>query len=65
MTYAQFARLLGVSPQAIQRYLNGTRFPKPRIAKKICELTQGYVSLNDLYDLQDISISMQDIKRGS
>jgi transcriptional regulator with XRE-family HTH domain len=41
---AVFARLLGVHPQAVHRYLTGERMPRKRILKAIAALTDGAVT---------------------
>ena len=43
------ADLLGVSVQAVHRYVNGERLPRPDVMVKIAEVTGGAVKPNDFY----------------
>ncbi|MEL6089798.1 helix-turn-helix domain-containing protein [Bartonella schoenbuchensis] len=49
ITYAAFAVSVGVTQASIARYVNGKRFPHPRIIKKIAKITNNYVSPSDWY----------------
>lgn len=50
ITQKEFAKLLDVDVISLWRYLQGTRIPRPKTLKKICELTNGYVTANDFYN---------------
>lgn len=43
------AAAIGVTYEAIRRYANGERIPKPDILNKITKLTGGAVTANDFY----------------
>ena len=49
ITPSAFAREVGVSPQAMHRYVNGQRWPRGDKARRIEELTGGKVSASDLF----------------
>lgn len=52
LTQAAFARLIGESPQNIQRYVSGKRIPSDEeIMRRIFEATGGAVTANDFYNL--------------
>jgi len=46
-----FAEKIGISPQAVWRYLKATRCPPSKIMLKIIAATNGEVTANDFYDL--------------
>jgi transcriptional regulator with XRE-family HTH domain len=46
----EFAEKIGVSRQALYRYKQGTRVPKPKIVLEIAKATDGQVSANDFYE---------------
>jgi transcriptional regulator with XRE-family HTH domain len=48
---AQFARSIGVSKQAVQRYVSGERIPDRRIMGRIALATGGKVTANDFFGL--------------
>ena len=48
-TYADLARLVKVTPQAIFQYAKGVRMPRPSIAFRIVKATKNMVTLADLY----------------
>lgn len=48
ITPSAFAREVGVTPQAMHRYVNGQRWPRGDKARRIEELTGGEVSASDL-----------------
>ena len=48
-----FADRLGVSVQAIHRYINGERTPKPAVMARIAGATAGQVQPNDFFALED------------
>jgi len=50
LSQAAFARRIGVSQQAVQRYVDGKRVPKRALAKKIVEVTGGQVTYQDLLE---------------
>lgn len=43
------AESIGVTYEAIRKYANGERIPKPNILNKITRLTGGAVTANDFY----------------
>lgn len=45
-----FARQIGVTPEAVRRYRNGSRMPEPLIAERIVKATRGKVTIQDLHD---------------
>ena len=47
ITDGEFAEKIGVSLQAVHRYKNGQRFPRPEHLSKIQEVTGGRVTAND------------------
>jgi transcriptional regulator with XRE-family HTH domain len=46
---ADFAMSVGVAEQTIYRYLQGTRFPRPDVMRKITKATSGKVAPSDWY----------------
>lgn len=44
---------IGVTYEAIRKYANGERIPKPDILNKITRRTGGAVTANDFYGLKD------------
>jgi predicted transcriptional regulator len=52
-TCGQFARLIGVTPQAVDRYVKGQRIPNEEVMPKIYEMTNGEVTPNDFFDLDN------------
>ncbi len=55
---ADFARRLGVCRMTVHRYIRGDRFPRPRLLRKIAELTDGQVTANDFLDPEGESPSI-------
>lgn len=51
MTQADFARIIDELPQAVERYVNNKRIPRPDIIQKIFTATKGAVTPNDFYTL--------------
>ena len=49
VSVADLAAELGVSVQAVYRYKDGSRMPRPRIMRQIEELTEGLVGIADWY----------------
>jgi len=47
----QFAAQIGVSSEAVRRYLNCGRVPETRIMKRIVFATDGKVTANDFFGL--------------
>lgn len=45
---ATFATMLGITEQAVHRYLNG-RVPRPDVMRRIIAITAGSVTPNDFY----------------
>ena len=50
---AVFAETLGVSVQAVHRYLNGERVPRPDVMIRIKQVTNGAVKPNDFYSCRE------------
>ena len=50
LTYSAFARKIGVSPQAVRRYVTGERRPSADIMTAIAQATDGEVRPNDFFD---------------
>jgi predicted transcriptional regulator len=46
---ADFAKQIGVSGEAVRRYLVEGRIPTPAVMTRILEVTQGKVTANDFY----------------
>jgi len=44
-----FAGLIGVSVQAVHRYVAGDRVPRPKVMERIKAATKGDVQPNDFY----------------
>lgn len=44
-----FAERIGVSPQAVHRYLNGERLPRREVMERIKAETRGAVQPNDFF----------------
>jgi hypothetical protein len=49
ITPPAFARQIRVSAQAMHRYLDGARIPRPEILARIAEVTDGRVQPNDFF----------------
>lgn len=49
VTQRNFAKLLGITPNAISKYLANQRFPNRDIILKIEKATNGYVRPSDWY----------------
>lgn len=49
----EFAQRLGITLSHLSHISAGKRAPSRKLAKKICELTQGYVSVNELLFPED------------
>ena len=47
---AQFAEMIGVSPEAVRRYLSG-RVPTARVMEKIALATRCEVTANDFFGI--------------
>lgn len=45
----QFAELVGVTPQAVNQWVQGRRFPRPTVILKIRMITGGRVAPVDWY----------------
>jgi DNA-binding XRE family transcriptional regulator len=48
-TKQSFGKLVNVSRIAINRYISGERDPRPDVARDIVRVTNGGVTLDDLY----------------
>lgn len=47
---AAFAKLIGITRQAVHRYRRGDRIPDPKTMAKIVKATKGAVTPNDFYE---------------
>lgn len=52
ITITAFADSIGVSVQAVHRYLNGERVPKREVMERIAAVTCGKVRPNDFFTLE-------------
>lgn len=48
---SQFAKLIGVTMQAVNRYINNCRTPDKDVMPRIFDATNGEVTANDFYNL--------------
>ncbi len=51
ISIAEFAERIGVSVQAVHRYLDGERIPQRDVMERIHAVTKGKVQPNDFYPL--------------
>ena len=51
LTLTEFARLVGVTTEAVRRYVGGDRTPTPDVMRRIFDMTDGAVTANDFFDL--------------
>ena len=51
LTRSQFAKRIGVSSEAVRRYVAGERIPDKNIMGKIALATGGKVTANDFFGL--------------
>lgn len=49
LNYAEFGRKIGVSRQAVRRYVEDGRIPESAVLKKIIWATDGKVTANDFF----------------
>jgi transcriptional regulator with XRE-family HTH domain len=49
MSVSAFAEAVGVTPQAVHRYLNDERLPQREVMLRIIEVTGGEVRPNDFF----------------
>jgi transcriptional regulator with XRE-family HTH domain len=52
LSYSSLGKTVGVSSEAIRRYANGERIPRPGVMQKISRATSGMVTPADFYDLK-------------
>ena len=50
ISHGDMARLIGTSTEAVRRYANGLRLPRPEIMGRIIEATKGVVRHADFYE---------------
>jgi transcriptional regulator with XRE-family HTH domain len=50
ISVARFAAEIGVTVQAVHRYLNADRIPRPAIMVRIAAATHGLVTPNDFFE---------------
>ena len=50
ITIPAFAEMIGVSVQAVHRYVEGKRIPQREVMKKIKAATDGSVGAEDFYE---------------
>lgn len=48
----EYAAMIGKTPQAVERYVNGKRIPEPEAMVKIYETTGYQVDANSFYGLK-------------
>ncbi len=51
LTRGQFAEVLGITSEAVRRYLAGTRIPSRSIMAEITRVTNGKVTANDFFEM--------------
>lgn len=51
ITKAVFAASIEVSVQALHRYIDGKRIPRPEVMARISAATSGRVQPNDFFDI--------------
>ena len=51
ISVATFADTIGVTVQAVHRYVNGERIPNRDVMERIAAATQGKVQPNDFYSV--------------
>lgn len=49
LSHSDMAQRIGTSTEAVRRYANGLRLPKPKIMGRIVEATEGVVEHADFY----------------
>ena len=54
ISVATFAETLGLSPQAVHRYITGERTPRRDVIRKIVDASDGAITVADIYAAQDI-----------
>ena len=59
LTLTKFAAELGVSPEAVRRYVSGLRVPRPEIMARIVDRTGGAVQPNDFFLAGAGSVSVE------
>jgi len=47
----QFAAQIGVTPEAVRKYLGGDRIPTREVMERIAEVTNGEVTANDFFGI--------------
>jgi transcriptional regulator with XRE-family HTH domain len=50
-----FAAAIGVSNQAVHRYVNGERIPRPDVMDRIKRATKGNVKADDFYPCREVA----------
>jgi DNA-binding transcriptional regulator YdaS (Cro superfamily) len=55
ISFSALAQLLGVTPPAARRYVEGKRIPHPEIMTTIFRVTKGLVTPNDFYNCTNLS----------
>jgi transcriptional regulator with XRE-family HTH domain len=48
---ADFAQMIGRSPEAVRRYMKGERKPEEDTMRRIAEITEGEVTANDFFGI--------------
>jgi transcriptional regulator with XRE-family HTH domain len=48
-TERAFAEAIGVSQQAVSRYVSGARIPRPNVVQRIQAVTKGAVCVSDFF----------------
>ena len=50
---SRLSAALGVTDSAVYGWVHGTRIPRPRVALRIVEISEGRVQLGDIYRTTD------------
>lgn len=49
LTRAEFAKIIGVTSEAVRRYADCGRVPTPKVMTEILRATEGKVTANDFF----------------
>ena len=53
LSYTIVGKSIGVSTEAVRRYVRGERIPQPDVMPRIVNYTSGAVTPNDFYNLSN------------
>ncbi|MFC0305315.1 helix-turn-helix domain-containing protein [Rhizorhabdus histidinilytica] len=52
ISYSEFAQMIGVANAGVvQKYIDGSRTPRPTIMRNIVRVTEGHLQPNDFFEL--------------